>query len=105
MDYKLLLLTQLMIMLQEQQLKYIYQKREYEIVSYKEMKGKFDKEERTPFTKLVNQLMLKMEASLIIEGSEGYRNLTDFERRITSEIMKKNNVDSIFQKRSIFENG
>ncbi len=66
---------------------YIPEEREYEVVSYKEMKEIAEKEKRTPFVKLVNQLMLKMEASLIVEGSEGYRNYTDFGRRILSEIM------------------
>lgn len=49
-------------------------------------KGK--KANRREFVKLVNQLMLKMEASLINEGSEGYRNLTDFGERVINEIIE-----------------
>lgn len=49
-------------------------------------KGK--KANRREFVKLVNQLMLKMEASLISEGSDGYRNLTDFGERIINEIIE-----------------
>ncbi|MBR3003167.1 MAG: hypothetical protein IKF38_06430 [Clostridia bacterium] len=79
---------------------YIPEEREYEVVSYKEMKEIAEKEKRTPFAKLVNQLMLKMEASLIVEGSEGYRNLTDFGRRITSEII---GIDEYFSNAEEFD--
>lgn len=49
---------------------------------------------RKDFVKLVNQLMLKMEASLINEGSDGYRNLTDFGERIISEIIENDEYKS-----------
>ena len=69
--------------------------------TFKKAKSDMDRIEKTKrkdFVKLVNQLMLKMRASLIVEGSYGYERWTDFDKKITEEIFEnedyKTNVES-----------